>query len=122
VWFNADFPDTLLAPFRAHLQYLLALPWNCLVVVFIAAALGVGFSRRGILASVASAILLVFAMLFLTHLFLALGEGDRISPWVAAWTPNLIFGAVGLYLLYLRSSNREPPRFHLRRTRPIVAS
>jgi lipopolysaccharide export system permease protein len=122
VQYNADFPDTLLAPFRTHLQYLIALPWNCLVIVFIASALGIGFSRRGILASVASAILLVFAMLFMTHLFLALGEGDRISPWVAAWTPNLIFGAIGLYLLYLRSSNRDAPRFHLRRTGPILAS
>jgi lipopolysaccharide export system permease protein len=122
VGFNADFPNTLLAPFRTHLQYLVALPWNCLVVVFIAAALGIGFSRRGILASVASAILLVFAMNFLTHLFLALGEGDRIPPWVAAWTPDLVFGAIGLYLLYLRSSNREAVRFRLRRSRPIVAS
>ena len=72
--------DVLLAPFATHLQYRLALPWTCLVVVFIAAPLGIGFSRRGILSSVAAAILLVFAMNFLTHLFLALGEGDRIQP------------------------------------------
>ena len=79
--FNSDFPAILLAPFATHLQYRLALPWTCLVVVFIAAPLGIGFSRRGILASVAAAIVLVFAMNFLTHLFLALGEGDRIQPW-----------------------------------------
>ena len=63
--FNSDFPAVLLAPFATHLQYRLALPWSCLVVVFIAAPLGIGFSRRGILASVATAILLVFAMNFL---------------------------------------------------------
>ena len=56
-----------------------------------ATPLGIGYSRRGILASVAAAIGLVFAMNFLIHLFLALGEGDRVSPIVAAWTPNLIF-------------------------------
>jgi lipopolysaccharide export system permease protein len=119
--FNSDFPVTLLAPFATHLQYRLALPWSCLVVVFIAAPLGIGFSRRGILSSVAAAILLVFAMNFLTHLFLALGEGDRIPPWSAAWTPNIIFAAIGLYLLYLRASNREAPRFNLMRTRSIVS-
>jgi LPS export ABC transporter permease LptG len=119
--FNSDFPIALLAPFRTHLHYRLALPWTCLVVVCIAAPLGIGYSRRGVLASVASAVVLVFSMNFLTHLFLALGEGDRISPLVAAWTPNLIFTVIGLYLLYLRATNREPPRFQLAGVRRIFA-
>ncbi len=116
LYFNSDFPAVLLAPFATHLQYRLALPWSCLVVVFIAAPLGIGFSRRGILANVATAILLVFAMNFLTHLFLALGEGYRIQPWFAAWTPNIVFAIIGLYFLYLRAGNRELPRLRLART------
>jgi len=119
--FNSDFPGTLLAPFRTHFQYRLALPWTCLVVVCIAAPLGIGYSRRGVLASVASAVILIFSMNFLTHLFLALGEGDRISPLVAAWTPNILFAIIGLYLLYLRASNREAPRFHLATARRILS-
>ena len=119
--FNADFPVALLAPFRTHLHYRMALPWTCLVVVCIAAPLGIGYSRRGVLASVASAVVLVFSMNFLTHLFLALGEGDRISPIVAAWTPNLIFTLIGLYLLYLRATNREAPRFQLATARRIFS-
>lgn len=105
--FNADFPSSLLAPFATHFQYRLALPWTCLVVVFLAAPLAIGFSRTGILSSVAAAIGLVFSMNFLTHFFLALGEGARIPPWAAAWTPNLFFACVGLILLYLRSTNRD---------------
>ncbi len=119
--FNADFPRTLLAPFRTHLQYRLALPWTCLVVVCIAAPLGIGYSRRGVLSSVAAAVILVFSMNFLVHLFLALGEGDRVPAWIAAWTPNIVFAAIGLYLLYLRASNREAPSFHLFTARRIVA-
>jgi LPS export ABC transporter permease LptG len=119
--FNADFPATLLAPFRTHLQYRLALPWTCLVVVCIAAPLGIGYSRRGVLSSVAAAVVLVFSMNFLTHLFLALGEGDRVSPWIAAWVPNLLFAAIGFYLFYLRASNREAPGFHLFTTRRRIA-
>ena len=113
--FNSDFPPVLLAPFATHLQYRLALPWSCLVVVFIAAPLGIGFSRRGILSSVATAILLVFAMNFLTHFFLALGEGYRIPAWVAAWTPDIAFAIIGAYLLYLRAGNREAPGLRLAR-------
>jgi len=119
--FNADFPPTLLAPFRTHLQYRLALPWTCLVVVCIAAPLGIGYSRRGVLSSVAAAVILVFSMNFLVHFFLALGEGDRVPAWIAAWTPNILFAAIGLYLLYLRASNRQPPSFHLFTARRIVA-
>ena len=119
--FNADFPATLLAPFRTHLQYRLALPWTCFVVVCIAAPLGIGYSRRGVLSSVAAAVFLVFSMNFLVHLFLALGEGYRVPAWIAAWTPNILFMAVGLYLLYLRASNREPVSFHLFTARRIVA-
>jgi lipopolysaccharide export LptBFGC system permease protein LptF len=119
--YNADFPPTLLAPFRTHLQYRLALPWTCLVVVCIAAPLGVGYSRRGVLSSVAAAVILVFSMNFLVHFFLALGEGDRVPAWIAAWTPNVLFAAIGLHLLYLRASNREAPGFHLFTARRIVA-
>jgi lipopolysaccharide export system permease protein len=119
--FNADFPATLLAPFKTHLQYRLALPWTCLVVVFIAAPLGIGFSRRGVLSSVAAAIILVVAYEFLKNLFLALGEGYRISAWAAAWTPNILFAIIGFYLLYLRATNREGLGFNLLFARRIVA-
>ncbi|HEV2840173.1 MAG TPA: LptF/LptG family permease [Chthoniobacterales bacterium] len=111
--FNSDFPGTLLAPFATHLQYRMAAPWTCLVIAFIAAPLGIGYSRRGLLSSVATAIILVFAMNFVTHLFLALGEGARIPTWAAAWVPNILFGALGLALLYYRATNREPPRLNL---------
>jgi LPS export ABC transporter permease LptG len=122
LYFNGDFPATLLAPFRTHFQYRLALPWTCLVVVLMAAPLGIGYSRRGVLGSVAVAIVLVFLHGYLfTHLFLALGEGAHIPAWIAAWTPNIAFMVIGLYLLYLRASNREMPRFHLFSARRIFA-
>jgi LPS export ABC transporter permease LptG len=113
--FNSDFPPTLLAPFATHLEYRIALPWTCAVVALIAGALGVGYSRREILSSVATAILLFFAMNFFIHLFLALGEGARIPSWAAAWTPIVVFGLIGLILLYFRATNREPPRLNLLR-------
>jgi lipopolysaccharide export system permease protein len=118
--FNSDFPATLLAPFATHLEYRIALPWTCAVVALIAGSLGIGYSRRGILSSVAAAILLVFAMNFVMHLFLALGEGARIGSRAAAWTPNFIFGAIGLILLYYRATNREPPRFNFLRTGAVI--
>lgn len=114
--FNADFPDTQLAPYRTHLNYRWALPWSCFIVVFIAAPLGIVYSRRGVLTGVAAAISLFFIMIFLTNLFLALGKGARIPAAFAAWSPTVLFGLIGLFLLRLRASNRELPRFTFTRT------
>ena len=104
---NADFTPAQLAPFRTYLEYRWALAWTCLVVVFVSAPLGVVYSRRSVLAGVASSIFIFFLILFLGNLFLALGRGDRIEPFWAAWTPNLIFAVVGMVLLRLRALNRD---------------
>jgi lipopolysaccharide export system permease protein len=105
---NSDFPPPLLAPFLTHLHYRLALPWTGLILVFIAAPLGIGYARRRVLSNVAAAILLVLTMNFATHFFLALGEGNRIPAWAAAWTPNFLFATIGVVMLYLRATNQEP--------------
>jgi len=110
---NADFPQVRLAPFRTHYWYRYAVPFQCLVVIFIAAPLGIVFSRRGMLAGIAACIFIYFAMGFVEKLFLAFGKGDRMSPFAAAWGSNLIFIAVGCYLLWLRANNRELPRFKI---------
>ncbi len=110
---NSDFPGVRLAPFRTHLWYRWSVPFQCLVVVFIAAPLGIVYSRRGVLAGVASCIFIFSAMSFIEKLFLALGKGDRISAPVAAWSSDVIFALVGCYLLYLRANNRELPSLKL---------
>ena len=106
---NGDFPRTRLAPFRTHLWYRWAVPFQCLVVIFIAAPLGIVYSRRGVLTGVATCIFIFSAMGFIEKFFLALGKGDRVPATVAAWTSDVVFTLIGCYLLYLRSNNRELP-------------
>jgi LPS export ABC transporter permease LptG len=112
---NLDFPEAQLAPYRTYLQHRWALPWSCLVVVFIAAPLGIVYSRRAVLAGVASSIFIFFGMIFLTNFFLAMGKGARVDPFVAAWLPNLFFFTLGVVLLYFRSTNRDYPKLFVRR-------
>ena len=114
---NSDFPEVRLAPFRTHLWYRFAVPFQCLVVIFIAAPLGIVYSRRGVLAGVASCLFIFFIMQLTEKLFLALGKGDRIPASFAAWASNLIFALVGFYLLWLRANNRELPKFGFPRGR-----
>jgi lipopolysaccharide export LptBFGC system permease protein LptF len=110
---NGDFPEVRLAPFRTHYWYRWAVPFQCLVVIFIAAPLGIVYSRRGVLSGVAACIFIFAAMGFIEKFFLALGKGDRVSPLVAAWTSDVLFLLIGCYLLYLRSNNRELPKLRI---------
>ena len=111
--FNSDFPENRLAAYRTHLQYRWALPWFSLVVVFLAAPMGIVYSRRGILGGVAAAIALFFSLVFLSTLFIAFGKGQRLSPFTAAWGPVIFFFLVGLVLLWFRSTNREIPKLKI---------
>jgi lipopolysaccharide export system permease protein len=111
---NSDFPVAELAPYHTHLLYRWALPFTCLAVVFIAAPLGIVYSRRAVLASVAGSIFIFFGFLFCMFFFLALGKGNHVPPVVAAWTPNALLAGIGTFLLYLRATNREMPRLLFR--------
>jgi LPS export ABC transporter permease LptG len=111
--FNSDFPEKRLAPYRTHLQYRWAVPTVCFFVVFVAAPCGIVYSRRGVLGGVALAIALFFLLVFCSHLFIAFGNAGRISPFTAAWGPIIVFFVAGLYLLWLRSTNRDLPKIRL---------
>jgi LPS export ABC transporter permease LptG len=108
--FNSDFSAAQLAQYRTHLQYRWALPFQCLVVVLFTGPLAIVFSRRGVLTGIAGAIFLFAGMTFFSFLMLAFGKGARVSDVTAAWSPIVIFGCIGLYLLYMKGSNREFPK------------
>lgn len=105
--FNADFPPQRLAPFRTQLENRWAVPWSALIVIFLAAPMGIVFSRRGILGGVALAIMLFFLFFLSSNVLVALGKGYRIDAGLAAWGPYVFFLGVGLVLLWLRSTNRD---------------
>jgi lipopolysaccharide export system permease protein len=111
--FNSDFPESRLAPYRTHLHYRWAMPTICFLVVFVAAPCGIVYSRRGVLGGVALAIALFFSLVLVSSLFIALGKGGRVSPFTAAWGPMIAFFAAGVYLLWMRSTNRDLPKFRI---------
>lgn len=107
---NRELNKEQLAPFRTFFHYRLAYPWSCLVVVLIATPLGLVFSRRGLLGGVAACVFVFFAMFFVDNVFLAMGQGSRVPPVIAAWAGNLIFGLIGGIMFWIRTRNRELPK------------
>lgn len=106
---NSDFPESNLAEFKTQFWYRFALPWNVFVVVFVAGPLCMAFSRRGGLGGIAGGLFLFVGMFSSSNVFLALGQGARIPPLVAAWTPSAAFFLIGLILLYRRAANLPIP-------------
>lgn len=93
---NPERHDLLLT--KLHERF--AMPWTCLVVVFIAVPFGALPGRRNVFVGVASSIFICFAYYVLKELALALGTGGTVPPWLAAWMPNLIFGGIGATLIH----------------------
>jgi lipopolysaccharide export LptBFGC system permease protein LptF len=62
---------------------------------------------------VAGAIGLFAGLIFSSSLCIALGKGDRIPAWIAAWAPVIIFLTIGFYLFWLKATDRELPKLRL---------
>jgi lipopolysaccharide export LptBFGC system permease protein LptF len=77
----------------------LAAPWTCLVVVLIAIPFGAASGRRNLFFGVAGSIFICFTFFVIQNVSLVLGSDGDLPAWLAAWLPNLIFGAAGLVLM-----------------------
>jgi len=107
---NADLDRVSLAPFRTNRWYIVAEPLTCLVMILIAAPLGIVYSRRGVMGGVTGAIVIFAFMYLMRGTVIALGHIDQISPFWAAWSTNFVIAAIGLVLLWFRGQNREIPK------------
>jgi len=94
------------SPYETQWHARWAQPWICLVIVLLAAPLGIVFSRRGSGGGLFVAVLLCAGMMFISTVFLAFGESGNLSPILAAWATNFLFLGVALVLLYRRMSGQ----------------
>jgi len=77
----------------------LATPWTSLVVVLMAIPFGAASGRRNIFIGVAGSIFVCFAYFVIQQISIAFGSGGHLPAWLAAWLPNILFGATGLVLM-----------------------
>jgi LPS export ABC transporter permease LptG len=77
----------------------IAFPFVTLVMTFIAVPFAVTTGRRGAMYGVGIGIVLALVYWTMISVFAAFGAGGLISPLLAAWAPNLLFGAAAVYLL-----------------------
>ncbi len=81
------------------LQRKLAFPLVTLVMTLIAIPFAVTTGKHGAMYGVGIGIALALVYWTAISVFAAFGAGGLISPTLAAWAPNLLFGATAAYLL-----------------------
>ncbi len=79
-------------------QQRLAIPAATLVIVLFGAPLATTVKKGGVAVGISFSLVSTIVYLLLLQLFGAIGATGGLSPWWAAWTPNLVFLAAGLVL------------------------
>jgi LPS export ABC transporter permease LptF/LPS export ABC transporter permease LptG len=77
----------------------LAFPFVTLIMTLLAVPFASTIGRSGAMGGVGVGIALAISYWTLISIFAALGAGGALPPMLAAWAPNLLFGAAALYLL-----------------------
>src|ERR1700726_4324163 len=84
---------------RVQLQKKIAYPLITLVMAILAIPFALSAGKRSTLAGVATAIGIGVVYWTLSGLFEAMGNLSQLPPAVAAWSPDLVFGFIGGYLI-----------------------
>ncbi len=86
-------------PLRVKLHRKIAFPLVCLVMTLLGIPFSFVVARHGALYGIAASIVIAIVYWACLAVFDALGNNARLPPLLAAWAPNLLFAAAGLYLM-----------------------
>jgi len=81
-------------------QFKMALPLLCLAFALCAPSLAVKFAKTGSFMGVFLSIIMVFVAWNTLLLTKALGLSEHLPPFLAAWTPDILFAAIGMIVLW----------------------
>jgi lipopolysaccharide export system permease protein len=78
---------------------LLSVPVATLIIILFGAPLATSYKRGGTAFGIGVSMVTVIVFTMMLKFAQALGDAGAISPWSAAWMPNLLFGAASVVLL-----------------------
>ncbi len=97
------------------LHHKIAYPFISLITALIAIPFSLKSARSGgVILSVGLSIILGFSYYFIFSMGISLGYGGTLPPFLAAWGPNLILIAMGLYLILTIDSESLLPSMPFR--------
>ena len=82
-----------------QLQRKLAFPFVAVIMTLLAVPFAVTMGRHGAMFGIGAGLVLALVYWTMLSVFGAIGAGGWIHPVLAAWAPNIFFGAAAVYLL-----------------------
>jgi lipopolysaccharide export LptBFGC system permease protein LptF len=86
-------------PYLVQLRRKIAFPFVAVIMTLLAVPFAVTTGRSGAVYGIGVGLVLALVYWTALSIFGALGAGGWLSPVLAAWAPNLLFGAAAAYLL-----------------------
>ena len=86
-------------PYLVELQRKIAFPLVTVVMTLIAVPFAITTGRRGALYGIGIGIVLAIVYFIVMSVFVAMGQGGILTPVLAAWAPNMMFGALAAYMI-----------------------
>jgi LPS export ABC transporter permease LptG len=86
-------------PQMVQLQRKVAFPFVTVIMTLLAVPFAVTTGRRGALGGIGIGIAISIVYWVILSVFGALGEGGVTTPMLAAWAPNILFGAAAVYMV-----------------------
>jgi LPS export ABC transporter permease LptG/LPS export ABC transporter permease LptF len=86
-------------PLRVQLNHKVAYPLITLVMAVLAIPFALSMGKRGSLSSIATAIVVAVAYFVVSGFFEAMGNVSWLPAFLAAWSPDFLFGLAGAWLL-----------------------
>jgi lipopolysaccharide export system permease protein len=85
---------------RVDLHGKIAFPFVCLVMTLLGIPFAFSMGRKGTLVGIGLSVVIAMVYWGAIGVFRSLGYVSYLAPFLAAWTPNLVFGLAGIYLLF----------------------
>lgn len=83
-----------------QLNLKIAIPFACFVFALLGAPLGLNPTRKASSIGLGISVIIIFIYYVLMFLAMAAGQMEIISPFLAAWLPNVITAGIGSWILY----------------------
>ena len=84
---------------RIALYNKISLPVTIIVITIFGLGFGMRMSKSGAFGSIGFSIAFYLIYYGLSSMLIAMGRMERLSPVLAVWTPHLVFGAAGMFLI-----------------------
>jgi LPS export ABC transporter permease LptG len=86
-------------PWRVDLARKVAFPFVTVIMTILAVPFAVTTGRKGAMYGIGIGIALAIIYIVALSVFAALGKGGALPPLLAAWGPNMLFGAAAIYMV-----------------------